>query len=27
LPEPVAPDPARLTQLAAAHGIRILPPP
>lgn len=27
LPEPVSPDPARLTQLAAAHGIRILPPP
>jgi quercetin dioxygenase-like cupin family protein len=27
LPEPVAPDPALLTQLAAAHGIRILPPP
>ncbi len=27
LPEPVAPDPARVTQLAAAHGIRILPPP
>ena len=27
LPEPVAPDPARITQLAAAHGIRILPPP
>jgi quercetin dioxygenase-like cupin family protein len=27
LPEPVAPDPARLTQLAAAHGIQILPPP
>jgi quercetin dioxygenase-like cupin family protein len=27
LPDPVAPDPARLTQLAAAHGIRILPPP
>jgi quercetin dioxygenase-like cupin family protein len=27
LPEPVAPDPARLTQLAAAHGIRIPPPP
>ena len=27
LPEPVAPDPAHLTQLAAAHGIQILPPP
>lgn len=27
LPEPVSPDPARLTQLAAAHGIQILPPP
>jgi quercetin dioxygenase-like cupin family protein len=27
LPEPAAPDPARLTQLAAAHGIQILPPP
>jgi quercetin dioxygenase-like cupin family protein len=27
LPDPVPPDPARLTQLAAAHGIRILPPP
>jgi quercetin dioxygenase-like cupin family protein len=27
LPEPVAPDPARVTQLAAAHGIQILPPP
>ncbi len=27
LPEPVAPDPALLTQLAAAHGIQILPPP
>jgi quercetin dioxygenase-like cupin family protein len=27
LPEPVAPDPARVIQLAAAHGIRILPPP
>jgi quercetin dioxygenase-like cupin family protein len=27
LPEPVAPDPARITQLAAAHGIQILPPP
>ena len=27
LPEPVAPDPARLTQLAAAHGIEILSPP
>jgi len=26
LPEPVPPDPARLTQLAAAHGIQILPP-
>ena len=26
LPEPVAPDPARVTQLAAAHGIQILPP-
>ncbi len=25
-PEPVPPDPARLTQLAAAHGIQILPP-
>jgi quercetin dioxygenase-like cupin family protein len=27
LPEPAAPDPVRLTQLAAAHGIQILPPP
>ena len=27
LPEPVAPDPARITQIAAMHGIRILPPP
>ena len=27
LPEPVPPDPARLTQLAAAHGIQLLPPP
>jgi quercetin dioxygenase-like cupin family protein len=27
LPDPVPPDPARLTQIAAAHGIRILPPP
>jgi hypothetical protein len=27
LPEPVPPDPARLTELAAAHGIQILPPP
>ena len=27
LPVPVPPDPARLTQLAAAHGIEILPPP
>jgi quercetin dioxygenase-like cupin family protein len=27
LPEPVAPDPALLTQLAATHGIQILPPP
>jgi quercetin dioxygenase-like cupin family protein len=27
LPEPVPPDPARIAQLAAAHGIRILPPP
>ena len=27
LPEPVLPDPARLTQLAAAHGIQILAPP
>ena len=27
LPEPVAPDPALLTELAAAHGIQILPPP
>jgi mannose-6-phosphate isomerase-like protein (cupin superfamily) len=27
LPDPVAPDPARITQLAAAHGIQILPPP
>ena len=27
LPVPVPPDPARLTQLAAAHGIQILPPP
>ena len=26
LPEPVPPDPARLTQVAAAHGIQILPP-
>jgi hypothetical protein len=27
LPDPVPPDPARLAELAAAHGIRILPPP
>ena len=27
LPEPVPPDPALITQLAAAHGIEILPPP
>jgi quercetin dioxygenase-like cupin family protein len=27
LPDPVAPDPARITQLAVAHGMRILPPP
>ena len=27
LPEPVPPDPVLITQLAAAHGIRILPPP
>jgi quercetin dioxygenase-like cupin family protein len=27
LPDPTEPDPARLTQLAAAHGIQILPPP
>jgi hypothetical protein len=27
LPVPVPPDPARITQLAAAHGIQILPPP
>ena len=27
LPDPVPPDPARITQLAAAHGIQILPPP
>jgi quercetin dioxygenase-like cupin family protein len=27
LPEPVPPDPALIAQLAAAHGIRILPPP
>ena len=27
LPVPVPPDPARLTHLAAAHGIQILPPP
>jgi quercetin dioxygenase-like cupin family protein len=27
LPEPVAPDPALLAQLAAAHGIQLLPPP
>jgi quercetin dioxygenase-like cupin family protein len=27
LPDPVAPDPALFTQLAAAHGIRILPAP
>jgi hypothetical protein len=27
LPEPVPPDPALITQLAAAHGIQILPPP
>jgi mannose-6-phosphate isomerase-like protein (cupin superfamily) len=27
LPEPAAPDPVRITQLAAAHGIQILPPP
>ncbi len=26
LPDPVPPDPGRLAQLAAAHGIRILPP-
>ena len=26
LPDPVPPDPARLAQLAAAHGIQILPP-
>ena len=27
LPEPIPPDPALVTQLAAAHGIEILPPP
>jgi hypothetical protein len=27
LPDPVPPDPARLTELAATHGIDILPPP
>ena len=27
LPDPVPPDPAMLAQLAAAHGIQILPPP
>jgi quercetin dioxygenase-like cupin family protein len=27
LPEPVMPDPVLITQLAAAHGIEILPPP
>jgi len=27
LPVPVPPDPARLTRLAAAHAIQILPPP
>jgi quercetin dioxygenase-like cupin family protein len=27
LPQPVPPDPGRLTQIAAAHGIQILPPP
>ena len=27
LPDPVPPDPIRLTELAAAHGIQILPPP
>lgn len=27
LPDPVAPDPVLITQIAAAHGIRILPPP
>ena len=27
LPVPVPPDPARLTHLAATHGIQILPPP
>jgi mannose-6-phosphate isomerase-like protein (cupin superfamily) len=27
LPDPVPPDPVRLTELAAAHGIGILPPP
>jgi hypothetical protein len=27
LPEPVPPDPVRLTRLAAAHGIQILPHP
>jgi mannose-6-phosphate isomerase-like protein (cupin superfamily) len=27
LPEPVPPDPARIAQLAAAHGIQVLPPP
>lgn len=27
LPEPVPPDPASLTRIAAAHGIQILPPP
>jgi hypothetical protein len=27
LPEPVPPDPARIVEIAAAHGIDILPPP
>jgi mannose-6-phosphate isomerase-like protein (cupin superfamily) len=27
LPDPIPPDSARLTELAAVHGIRILPPP
>jgi quercetin dioxygenase-like cupin family protein len=27
LPDPVPPDPVRLTELAAAHGMQILPPP
>ena len=27
LPDPVPPDPSRLTELAAAHGIQLLPAP